>query len=174
MSFNVAMLEAMRAEGLDLDACIRVLKAGEKKADPTGAERQARFRANKRKPRNAVTVTTVTPNDNNTLTPGSEANASSPNSVFVLPGDIPAEPWAAFERMRDKIKKPMTDDARWLAVGKLRKLRDEDGWPPGEVLNHSTMNSYQGIFPPPKGKRDGTSKSAAAFAALDLSSEDTF
>lgn len=27
MSFNVAMLEAMQAEGLDLDACIRILRA---------------------------------------------------------------------------------------------------------------------------------------------------
>lgn len=44
MAFNSAMLEQMKAEGLDLDACIRVVKAGEKKADPTNAERQARYR----------------------------------------------------------------------------------------------------------------------------------
>lgn len=44
MSFNVAMLEAMKAEGLDLDACIRVLSASERKADPTAAERKRRQR----------------------------------------------------------------------------------------------------------------------------------
>lgn len=61
MALNSAMLEQMKAEGLDLDACIRILKAGEKKADPTNAERQARYRA-KRKD-NAVTVTPSAPND---------------------------------------------------------------------------------------------------------------
>lgn len=56
MSFCVAMLEAMKAEGLDLDACIRVLSAGEKRADPTNAQRQSRHRAKKAKS-NGVTVT---------------------------------------------------------------------------------------------------------------------
>jgi 5-methylcytosine-specific restriction endonuclease McrA len=44
VSFNVAMLKQMRAEGLDFDAAIRVLEAGEKRADNTNAERQARYR----------------------------------------------------------------------------------------------------------------------------------
>jgi len=68
VSFNVAMLKQMQAEGLDLDACIRVLEAGEKKRDKTNAKRQARHRA--RKASNAVTVTPVTPpNENDNLTP---------------------------------------------------------------------------------------------------------
>ena len=72
MSFNSAMLEAMQAEGLDLDACIRILRAAEKKADPTNAVRQARHRA-KKAGNNGVTVTGVTipPNDRDILTPGS-------------------------------------------------------------------------------------------------------
>lgn len=61
MSFNAAILEAMQAEGLDLDACIRILRAGEKRSDPTNAERQARFRTNQKAKRNGVTVTPVTP-----------------------------------------------------------------------------------------------------------------
>jgi hypothetical protein len=175
LSFNVAMLKQMQAEGLDFDAAIRVLEAGECKADPTNAERQSRYRA--RRKRNAVTVTPVTPpNDIDILTPGSEAEASSPEIAFVLPADIPADPWGAFERMRVKIKKPMTDDARHLAVGRLRKLRDEDGWPPGDVLNHCTLNSYQGIYPPAKARNHdpGIGKSAAAFAALNVSDNETF
>lgn len=48
VSFNVAMLEAMKAEGLDLDACIRVLKAGEVRRDTTATERKRRQRARDR------------------------------------------------------------------------------------------------------------------------------
>lgn len=80
----------------------------------------------------------------------SEAKASSRSRAkFILPSDIPAEPWADYEDMRKRMGKPMTDKARVLAVNRLRKLRDEDGWPPGDVLNNSTLNSYQGLFPPP-------------------------
>jgi hypothetical protein len=72
MSFNSAMLEQMQAEGLDLAACIRVLRAAERKSDPTNAQRQARFRANRKAESNAVTVTPVTPpNDIDILTPQS-------------------------------------------------------------------------------------------------------
>lgn len=68
-------------------------------------------------------------------------------SQFVLPSWIPPEPWHQFEAMRRRIHKPMTDYAKQLAVAKLEKLKD-DGWPPGDVLNNSTLNSYQGLFPP--------------------------
>lgn len=73
--------------------------------------------------------------------------------AFVPPSDIPEAEWEAFEDMRRRIKKPMTDKARTLAVERLRKLAD-DGWPPGDVLNHSTLNNYQGLFPP-KDHRNG-------------------
>ena len=72
MSFNAAMLKQMQAEGLDLDACIRVLEAAERKADPTNTARQARHRAKRKAESNAVTVTGVTPpNDIDILTPQS-------------------------------------------------------------------------------------------------------
>lgn len=81
---------------------------------------------------------------------GSEAKASKPKQPekFIRPDDIPKEPWIDFVQMRARIGKPMTERAKELAVIRLRKLRDEDGWPPGDVLNHSTLNSYQGLFPP--------------------------
>ena len=81
---------------------------------------------------------------------GLKAKASKPkrSPKFILPADIPAEPWAGFEEMRNRMGKPMTPRAKDLAVTRLRKLRDDAGWPPGDVLNHSTMNSYQGLFPP--------------------------
>jgi hypothetical protein len=174
LSLSAAVIETLIAEGLDAAAILRVAKASEKKSDNTAAERMRNMRSRKR---SGVTrnVTPVTPNDIDILTPGSEANASSPDRIFVLPADIPAEPWGAFERMRAKIKKPMTDDARSLAVARLRKLRDEDGWPPGDVLNHCTLNNYQGIYPPKARNHDpGIGKSAAAFAALNVSDDQTF
>lgn len=82
---------------------------------------------------------------------GLKAKASKPilaSKKFIRPDDIPAEPWADFVVMRNRIGKPMTERAKELAVTRLRKLRDDDGWPPGDVLNHSTLNSYQGLFPP--------------------------
>lgn len=78
--------------------------------------------------------------------PSSVKRAAKP-LAFVPPSDIPEAEWEAFEAMRQRIKKPMTDEARKLAVGRLRKLA-EAGWPPGDVLNHSTLNNYQGLFPP--------------------------
>ncbi len=82
----------------------------------------------------------------------------SASEKFVLPDDIPAEHFASFVEMRKAIGKRMTDHAKHLAVLKLRKLRDEDGWPPSEVLNHSTLNSYQGLFPPSKDRSNGHSR----------------
>ena len=76
MSFNVAMLEALQAEGLDLAACIRVLRAGEKRSDPTAAQRMRDMRARKKAGRVTRNVTHEPPNDN-ILTPVTEANASS-------------------------------------------------------------------------------------------------
>lgn len=175
MSLSAAALKIMADKGLTAHDIAEIAAANEKRGDPTAAERMRNMRARKKARTVTRNVTPEPPNDN-TLTPGSEANASSPNTDFVLPADIPAEPWAAFERMRAKIKKPMTDDARKLAVSRLRKLRDDDGWPPGDVLNHCTMNSYQGIYPPQRAKRDGTQggKSAAAYAMLNASPDEPF
>lgn len=58
MSFNVAMLKQMRAEGLSLDACIRVLEAGE--TEPSSAAvRQKRYRDNKRNERDVTRNVTL-------------------------------------------------------------------------------------------------------------------
>ena len=65
---------------------------------------------------------------------------------FELPSWIPIEAWMGFLEMRKKIKKPMTDRAVGLAISKLENLKTE-GNEPGEVLNQSTMNCWQGLFP---------------------------
>jgi hypothetical protein len=100
----------------------------------------------------------------NTLdTPVTQKTSSSSKArarkapAFVLPADIPMDEWRDYEEMRRSIRKPMTQSIRAKAITRLRKLRDEDGWPPGDVLNHSTLNSYQGLFPPPRENRHGKS-----------------
>lgn len=82
---------------------------------------------------------------------------------FVLPDDLPADEWDAFVEMRKRIKKPMTDHAKRLAVGKLHKLRSS-GHDPTDVLNQSTLNSWQDLYPikenrheRPNSHRDGRS-----------------
>lgn len=66
-------------------------------------------------------------------------------SAFVLPEWIDSKVWEAYEEMRRKIRKPMTDNARELAVKKLVKL-EASGHQVEEVLNQSILQSWTGIF----------------------------
>lgn len=64
-----------------------------------------------------------------------------------LPDWIPAEAWAGYVEMRKKIKKPLaTDRAIKLAINTLERLKAE-GQDVEAVLDQSTMNSWQGLFP---------------------------
>lgn len=62
-----------------------------------------------------------------------------------IPEWIPAEAWAGYVEMRQKIRKPMTDRAVSLAIKTLDYLRAA-GNDPGAVLDQSVMNSWQGLF----------------------------
>jgi hypothetical protein len=172
MNLNAAALRIMASKGLTLEDVAEIVAANEKGRDNTNAERQARHRAKRKEGNsNAVTVTPVTPpNDIDNLTPregNSEPKGSS--QKFVLPADIPSEPWDGWVEMRRRLRKNPTDKAKTLAVAELRRLRDEDGWPPGEVLNHCTMNSYQGIFPPSRKSKNERSDNPIAAAVQRLS-----
>ena len=87
-----------------------------------------------------------------------EANASPSTArgraKFALPDWVPKDEWDAFVSMRNRIRKPMTDRAKTLAVGELAKLA-EDGHPPGAVLNQSIFKSYSGLFPIKDQSNDG-------------------
>ncbi|WP_203309785.1 helix-turn-helix domain-containing protein [Sphingomonas beigongshangi] len=90
--------------------------------------------------------------------PTSPKTSSSPKKravapSFVPPSDIPEAEWDGYEEMRRRIGKPMTAKARDLAIGKLRKLA-EAGYPPGDVLNNSILNSWQGLFPPKEDRHE--------------------
>jgi len=86
-------------------------------------------------------------NPQSSSSPSASKKARVKVKRFELPSDIPADAWAGFEEMRRRIAKPMTDKARELAVEKLRAIQAEHGQPPGDVLNHATLNAYQGLFP---------------------------
>lgn len=63
-----------------------------------------------------------------------------------IPDWIPIEAWNGFLEMRASIKKPLkTDRAVTLVVNKLDQLRQQ-GQNPGDVLDQSTSNSWQGVF----------------------------
>jgi hypothetical protein len=64
----------------------------------------------------------------------------------VLPDWISKEVWTAFEEMRRKIKKPMTDHARKNIVAELVRI-EATGQHAEDVLNQSITNDWRGVFP---------------------------
>lgn len=66
--------------------------------------------------------------------------------MIDLPSWIDAQTWADFEEMRRKVRKPLTDGARRLAVKRLLALYAE-GHDPTEVLEQSILNAWQGLWP---------------------------
>lgn len=73
---------------------------------------------------------------------------------FTLPEWIDPETWRDFEDMRQKIRKPLTDAARRLAVRRLLEIWNEYGHHPQMVLEQSILNAWQGIWPLSKGRVD--------------------
>jgi len=73
-------------------------------------------------------------------------NNTPQKTPFDLPDWIPLDHWSAFVEMRQKIRKPLTDYAKRLAVRKLKNLQ-EQGHPPAQVLMQSAFNSWAGLFP---------------------------
>lgn len=64
----------------------------------------------------------------------------------MIPLWVPLSEWADFVQMRQEIKKPLTSAGVKKAVVKLDELRKQ-GYQPGDVLNQSTLNNWQGLFP---------------------------
>jgi hypothetical protein len=152
VSFNVAMLKQMQAEGLDFDAAIRVLEAGEKKADPTNAQRQARYRekAKAGKGSNAVTVTPVTPpNDIDILTPHevSEAEASSPRP-WALPAGVSLQVWTDFLGNRKRKRLGNTPTAWKGFCDDLNRISAQTGIPPPKLIELAAIKGWGSINAP--------------------------
>jgi hypothetical protein len=66
---------------------------------------------------------------------------------FVLPDWVPKEPWQGFEAMRQRIKKPLSDRAKRMAVNKLDDLRKQ-GHDAAKVLEQSEFNQWQDLYAP--------------------------
>lgn len=178
------LMEAMSNAGAPMEAILLAVRALEAKDAEISArrandrERKQRQRAKDRGEDGAVTgqsrdmdvtvtVASPFPAPSPSFPPNPQTNPTPTHTRdkpprarkaddFELPERIPAEPWREFVAMRRRIGKPLTPHAMNLAVIELDKLA-ADGWPPGDVLNNSTLNSYQGLFPP-KDRRNGTNR----------------
>lgn len=61
-----------------------------------------------------------------------------------LPKFILQECWDGFVEMRYSIKRPLTERACTLLINKLRQIDESLA---NEILDQSTMNCWQGVFP---------------------------
>jgi hypothetical protein len=98
-------------------------------------------------------LSTLKGKDKGRETPSSSSSSSELKATthFVLPDWIDPKLWKDYEEMRRRLKKPMTDKTRELAISKLEALR-KTGDTPTDVLNQSILNSWQGLFEVNKGK----------------------
>jgi hypothetical protein len=83
-----------------------------------------------------------------------------PRPAMVLPEWLDAEIWEQFEKLRQRLRKPLDEFSRNRFVfKKLTKFHDE-GLDVNEMLEESILNSWQGVFPPKAGRSDGGKVSA--------------
>lgn len=83
--------------------------------------------------------------------PVSAAIASkSRTNGFELPGWVPVVAWEGYVEMRVKMRKPMTERSKELAIRKLEALRAK-GYDPQAVLDEATEKSWQGLYEPKGG-----------------------
>lgn len=75
-------------------------------------------------------------------------------SKVSVPSEL-SDAWKAYSEMRVKIKKPMTDHAAQLVLNKLQKLAPNNYSLQNAILEQSTMNSWQGVFPLKEDKTSG-------------------
>lgn len=88
------------------------------------------------------------------------SSSSSKQKPRDLPDWVDPKTWADFLAMRREIKKPATDRAQVLLLGKLDLLRAQ-GFDPTAVLEQSIRNCWQDVFPL-KGRQDSRSGNGVA------------
>ena len=74
-----------------------------------------------------------------------ETKKKATDVAFELPDWIPLETWNAFIDMRKRIKKPATDFAKKLIVGKLEKFKAQ-GQDVVAILEKSITSGWQDVF----------------------------
>lgn len=105
-------------------------------------------------PKNGIPQKRVTGIPKNGVTPspktGNEPTKNLKRNLkdkTVFPEWLNLDVWDEYENMRGKLKSPMTEYARKLAIGNLQKFKDQ-GHDPHEILNASIQNSWKGLFAP--------------------------
>lgn len=91
-----------------------------------------------------ASASNTTPTPISTPTPNTKDQQQGA-SAFCLPEDVDPVLWADFVEMRKKIRKPPTDKAKTLIVGKLYNL-EKQGNPIRKVLQQSIRNCWQDVF----------------------------
>ncbi len=107
------------------------------------------------------------------LAPTKERKKEEKERRVEIPSWISPECFESFQEMRKKIKKPMTQRAGQLIIKELSKLK-EQGFDPNDVLDQSTRNDWQDVYPI-KEKGNGNKKGDSAITrglAAFLASED--
>ena len=87
------------------------------------------------------------PNRSLTSSSNSNSNKNKGREKISLPDFVPKENFDAFVEMRIKRKKPLTDRAMTLLIGKLTKAHGM-GIDVGALLDKSTLNCWQDIYLP--------------------------
>lgn len=90
---------------------------------------------------------TVRAQSGHTQEEGKEGKEEKKSSKADLPEWLPADEWAGFVEMRKAIKKPLTQRAMELAIGKLDGFR-KGGHSLSVILQQSTLNCWQDLYPP--------------------------
>lgn len=91
----------------------------------------------------------------------------SPPLVLTLPDWLPQDVWDAYLKMRVRIRKPATEEAKVLAIQKLDVLR-LGGHDVRAILQQSVLNSWQGLFP-----LKGTDLAGGKRSAIEQRNEDS-
>jgi hypothetical protein len=86
---------------------------------------------------------------------------------FERPSWVPIEPWEGFCEMRQRLRKPLTDRAKWMVVKRLEGLVAE-GWGAGELLDYATEVSWNTVWPIPSQGLRMTQKQVDLRRALDV------
>lgn len=85
---------------------------------------------------------------------------------IIIPEEI-AEAFEGFSEMRNRIKRPLTSRARTMAINELQKLAPNDYSKQIKILDQSTLNCWQGLFPlkdehQNRGEHHGTDRNDAS------------
>ena len=75
-----------------------------------------------------------------------EEKIRNKRGAVVLPDGLDMKIWGEFRKMRQRIRKPMTEHAEDLLLKDLAKLK-ADGHDPKAIVEQSIKRSWQGLFP---------------------------